>query len=145
MQLHELKPIHKFKKAKRIGRGGKRGAYSGKGVKGQRARAGRRLVPVIRGLIKRYPKLKGYRFSASPEKSKIVVLNLDKLDKKFNSGETVNPQTLLEKKLIRRIKGKVPQVKILGTGKLTKPIRVEGCQMSEQAEEKIKKANELVK
>lgn len=41
MQLHELKPKHKAKKKKRVGRGGKRGTFSGRGVKGQKARAGR--------------------------------------------------------------------------------------------------------
>ena len=64
MQLHELKPIHKLKRKKRIGRGGKRGTYSGRGIKGQKARAGRRLKPVIRDLIKRYPKLRGYKFKS---------------------------------------------------------------------------------
>jgi len=59
MQFHQLKPIHKMKKRKRIGRGGKRGTYSGRGTKGQKSRAGRKLVPIIRGLIKRYPKLRG--------------------------------------------------------------------------------------
>ncbi|KPJ73361.1 50S ribosomal protein L15, partial [Parcubacteria bacterium DG_74_1] len=48
MQLHEIKPIHKLKKSKRIGRGGKRGTYSGRGIKGQKSRAGRRFKPVIR-------------------------------------------------------------------------------------------------
>jgi len=55
IQLHELKPIHKLKKQKRVGRGGKRGAYSGRGIKGQRARAGRKFKPIIRELIKKYP------------------------------------------------------------------------------------------
>ena len=62
MQLHELRPKHKIKKRKRIGRGGKRGTYSGRGMKGQKSRAGARFEPIIRGLIKRYPKLRGYKF-----------------------------------------------------------------------------------
>jgi len=45
MQLHQLKPKNKLKKAKRIGRGGKRGTYSGKGIKGQRSRAGAKIRP----------------------------------------------------------------------------------------------------
>jgi large subunit ribosomal protein L15 len=65
MQLHEIKPIYKIKKKKRIGRGGKRGTYSGKGIKGQKSRAGTRFEPIIRGLIKRYPKLRGYKFKKS--------------------------------------------------------------------------------
>lgn len=72
MQLHELKPIHKLKKRKRIGRGGKRGTYCGKGIKGQASRAGKRLEPIVRSLIKRYPKLRGYRFKSAKRKTKNV-------------------------------------------------------------------------
>ena len=61
MQIHELRPKHKNRAKKRIGRGGKHGTYSGKGIKGQASRAGRKMVPIIRELIKKYPKLKGYR------------------------------------------------------------------------------------
>lgn len=147
MQLHELKPKHKSKKRKRVGRGGKRGTYSGRGMKGQKSRAGRRLKPAIRGLIKRYPKLRGYRFKskAKSQKSKIAVLNLETLEKKFKSEEKINPQTLLEKKLIRRIKGRIPKIKILGEGKLTKKLAIEGCQASKQAKEKIEKAGGTIK
>jgi len=138
MQLHELKPIHKKKKRKRVGRGGKRGTYSGRGVKGQKSRAGRRLKPAIRELIKRYPKLKGYSFKALDLKP--AVINLEKLERKFASGEKVTPQVLLEKKLISKIKGRIPKVKILGEGKLTKKLIVEGCAVSKSAREKIEKA-----
>jgi len=61
MQTHQLQPNHISESRKRVGRGGKKGTYSGKGGKGQTARAGRKLAPIIRELIKRYPKLKGYR------------------------------------------------------------------------------------
>jgi large subunit ribosomal protein L15 len=77
MQIHELKPKHKNKGKKRVGRGGKKGTYSGKGIKGQKARAGRKMVPIIRELIKRYPKLKGYRRFALDDFS--VIVNLDVL------------------------------------------------------------------
>ena len=40
----------------------------------------------------------------------------------IKSGENVNPQVLLEKRMIRRIKGRLPQIKILGDGKLTKAL-----------------------
>ena len=59
MQIHQLKIIHKMKRKKRVGRGGKKGTYSGKGIKGQKSRAGKRFKPMIRDVIKRYPKLKG--------------------------------------------------------------------------------------
>jgi len=83
MQLHELHPIHKPKRKKRIGRGGKRGTYSGHGSKGQKARAGHKMKPIIRELIKKYPKLRGYKFKskAKNQKSKMVTLNLEILEK----------------------------------------------------------------
>jgi len=143
MQLHELQPIHKMRKIKRVGRGGKRGTYSGKGLKGQKARAGRKTEPIIRKIIKRYPKLRGYRFkSITPE---IAVVNLDALEKKFEAGSVVSPKSLLEKKLIRRIKGRVPEVKILGQGELKKALTIEGCGASKSAKEKIEKAGGSLK
>jgi len=142
MQLHELKPTHKKKTRKRVGRGGKRGTYSGKGMKGQRSRAGKRLKPVIRSLIKRYPKLRGYKFN--PQTTKPVVINFEVLEKKFKSGDKVSPEILLKKGLIRKIKGKVPLVKILGRGELTKSLTIEGCSVSKSVKEKLK-ANAVVK
>jgi len=138
MQLHELRPKHKLKKRKRVGRGGKRGTYCGKGVKGQKARAGKRFQPIIRSLIKRYPKLRGYKFK--PLELKPIIINTEILEKKFKAGDKINPQVLLEKNLIRKIKGRIPKVKILGKGKLTKSLTIENCLISKQAGEKIKKA-----
>ena len=143
MQLHQLKPFHKPKKAKRIGRGGKRGTYSGRGIKGQKARAGRRLKPIIRELIKKYPKLRGYKFKRKELKPQII--NLEILEKKFKSNETISPQILLEKRLFRKIKGRLPKVKILGLGKLTKKLIIEGCQVSKSAKKKIEKAGGTIR
>jgi len=143
MQLHELKPIHPKKRRKRIGRGGKRGTYSGRGVKGQKARAGRRLKPAIRELIKRYPKLRGYKFKSL--RLKPVIVNLEILEKKFKSSESVTPKILIERKLIRRIKGRIPKVKILGRGKITKKLIIENCQVSKSARGEIEKAGGMIK
>jgi len=143
MELYQLKPIHKKKRPKRVGRGGKRGTYAGRGIKGQKARAGRRLKPVIRELIKKYPKLRGYKFK--PKKEILAIVNIEVLEKKFKTGEIVNPKTLLEKKIIRRIKGRIPKVKILAKGKLTKALTIEGCLVSKSAEEIIKKAGGTIK
>ncbi len=142
MQLHQLKPVHKPKKPKRIGRGGKRGTYSGRGVKGQKARAGRKMKPIIRELIKKYPKLRGYRRRLNNREKRLraVILNIGLLDKKFKAGERISPDRLIEKDLISRIKGKMPAVKILGRGKIGKPLTVENCQVSETARRAIEKA-----
>lgn len=145
MQLHQLKPAHKLKKPKRIGRGGKKGTYSGRGIKGQKSRAGRKLEPVIRGLIKRYPKLKGYRFKPKVKKLETVILSLGVLEKKFRTGDKINPGVLLKKGLIHKIKGKVPEVKILGKGEISKSLAIENCQISKQAREKIEKAGGRIK
>ncbi|MBU1045866.1 50S ribosomal protein L15 [Patescibacteria group bacterium] len=138
MQLHQVKPRHKNKDRKRIGRGGKRGTYSGRGMKGQKSRASRKLEPIIRGLIKRYPKLRGYRFSSKGEP--IFVINLKTLQEKFDDSAAISPLALLDKKLIHKIKGQMPLVKILGEGEVTKKFIIKGCKISKQAEEKIKKA-----
>ena len=153
MQLHQLKPKHKLKKPNRIGRGGKRGPYSGRGLKGQRSRAGRKFKPAIRESIKRYPKLRGYKFKRI--RPKPAVVNIETLEKKFSAkGESavggkaeikINPQVLLGRGVIRRIKGRLPKVKILGRGKLTKKLIIEGCQVSKSAREEIEKAGGSIK
>jgi large subunit ribosomal protein L15 len=147
MQLHQIKPIHKSKKTKRVGRGGVHGSHCGHGTKGQRGRAGRRFKPVIRELIKRYPKLRGYRQKIRIQKAKLetVVLNIEILEKRFAAGDKVNPQTLLEKKIIDKIEGRMPKVKILGKGEITKALAVEDCKVSKPAKEAIEKAGGTVK
>jgi large subunit ribosomal protein L15 len=143
MQIHELKPKHKNKTKKRVGRGGKKGTYSGKGMKGQGSRAGRKMVPIIREIIKRYPKLRGYRRFVMDDSSAVV--NLEVLEKTFEAGEIVNAENLLKKGIVSKIKGKAPEVKILGTGKLTKKLIIEGCKISKSAKEAVEKAGGAIK
>ncbi len=138
MQIHEITSTKK-KKKKRIGRGGKRGNYSGKGIKGQRSRAGRKLKPAIRAVIKRYPKIRGYQFTPI---SKTHVLNIAFLDKSFKDQEIVSPESLRSKKLISKSK-KMP-VKILGKGEIKKPLTIKGCLISKKAKEKIEKAGGVI-
>lgn len=59
MQFHNLRSRTKRKRARQVGRGGRRGKTSGRGTKGQNARAGRKKRPEIRDIIKRIPKLRG--------------------------------------------------------------------------------------
>ena len=143
MQIHELKPKHKNRDKKRVGRGGKKGTYSGKGNKGQSSRAGRKLVPIIRELIKRYPKLRGYRRFVLKDFS--VVVSLDVLEKNSKNGEIINPENLIKNGIVRMIKGKVPKIKILGSGKLTKPLTVENCKVSKSVKDAIEKAGGIIK
>jgi len=143
MQLHQIRPKHKIKKSKRIGRGGKRGTYSGKGIKGQKSRAGARIRPELRDLIKKIPKLRGYRYKKI-EKKKVSV-NLSDLQKKLESEAMITPQVLLKKGVINKIKGRLPEVKLLGGGSLSKKFLVEKCQVSKSAKEKIEKSGGTIK
>lgn len=142
MRLHNLHPIHKGRQSKRVGRGGKKGTYSGRGMKGQKARAGSKSKPRL-GFAggdtlpyKKIPKRRGSRFGFIRKKAKALI-GLGTIDKYFKNGEKITPEALLEKGLIKRIGGKIPEVKLLGGGQLTKKLLVENCQVSESAKKAI--------
>jgi large subunit ribosomal protein L15 len=143
MQIHELQPKHKNRGKRRVGRGGRKGTYSGHGMKGQKSRAGRKMVPIIRELIKRYPKLKGYRRFVL--ENNFAVVNLDVLEKTSKDGDIINPENLLKKGIVRMINGKTPQIKILGKGAITKKVIVEKCKASKTAKEAIEKVGGVIK
>ena len=142
MQLNELKREHPNKKARLVGRGGTRGKTSGRGGKGQTARAGNKRRPQMRDIIKKIPKLRGYKFNSVV--TKFTPVNVGALNV-FTSGESVNPETLFAKNLIRRVGGKFPSVKILGTGELKTKLSVNNCFVSKVAKEKIEKAGGTIK
>lgn len=142
MQLHDLKPT-KSKSKKRVGRGGKRGTYSGRGIKGQKSRAGHKKAPVVRELLKKYHKLRGYKFNSINEKPAII--NVSDIEKLFNSGDVITPEALLEKNLIRKSSGSLPKVKVLGNGNITKKVTLKECISSKQAAQKIESAGGSVK
>lgn len=142
MQIHEIRRATPLKKAKLVGRGGKRGKTAGKGGKGQTARAGHRVRPAMRDIIKKLPKLRGHGknraqsvFYRGPE----AVVNVGALNV-FAAGEVVTPTSLVAKGLIAATFGKHPKVKILGQGDLSVSVAIERCDVSESAREKIIKA-----
>ncbi|MEK7576749.1 MAG: uL15 family ribosomal protein [Patescibacteria group bacterium] len=128
MQLHTLKQRTKSARKVRIGRGGKRGSFSGRGIKGQKARAGRHIRPEMRDIIKKIPKKRGYRHTG-PKKTLVVVKSVV-VAKYFKPGETVSPKTLFAHRLIRRIGGKLPSVKILGAKAALKGLMITDCTLS---------------
>ena len=142
MQLHTLKREHPNKKARQVGRGGTRGKQSGRGGKGQTARAGNKRRPQMRDIIKKLPKLRGYRFASHVAKSSPVNVGMLNV---FAAGSVVSPVTLLEKKLIRKVGGLPPTVKILGNGELTTKLSFVDCKVSLSARAKIEKAGGEVK
>ena len=135
MQIHQLVPKTKYRNSRRIGRGGKRGTYSGRGIKGQKARAGHKIRPQERDILKKIPKLRGYKFKSF--RLKPVVVNLVDLDKKFKTGDTVSPESLLKAGLISKIKGRAPKVKILGKGELKKKLVFKDVDFSRSSKRKI--------
>ncbi len=148
MQTHTLKRKTENAKKKLVGRGGTRGKTSGRGHKGQKARAGHSLRPAYLDMIKKLPKLRGHGKNRAQtvdgSKQKAFAVNLVSLEL-FENGDIVSPKTLETKGLIERKSGKLPQVKILGSGEITKKITVIGCEISKSAEEKIKALGGTVK
>lgn len=138
MQIHSLKRLHPNKSSKRVGRGGRHAKTAGRGTKGQNARAGHKKWPELRTIIKRLPKLRGYRFNSI--QTKPFVVNLSALDAAFKAGESVTPVTLREHNVIKRGMGTRIAVKILGTGTITKALTFSGCSVSTSAKDKISKA-----
>lgn len=144
MQLHELKPTTPKKTEKRIGRGGKGGKTSGRGMKGQKARAGNSMRPEMRDIIKKIPKLRGHgknrADAVNAERIRPTVVNLAVLEAKLESGVDVTPASLVAAGIITTIRKRVPTVKILGTGDITKKFAVKGCTVSASAKTKIEAA-----
>ena len=144
MQIHELNTI-KRKRRKTVGRGGKRGTYSGRGNKGQKARSGGSIDPLFEGgrstLVMRLKKIRGFK----SRKPKNFAINLSDLEKRFKNGDEISKKTLLEAKVIRNNVAK-NAIKILGTGKLTKKLSIEkGIFLSETVKNAIIKSGGTVK
>ena len=148
MQLHELQPNTKRQTKKRVGRGGKRGKTSGRGHKGQKARAGNSTRPEMREIIKKIPKLRGFgknrAKTVNAERVLAVPVNVSALSEAFKDGATVSPKTLVAAKIVSTRGKTMPKVKILGNGELTIKVTVTGCAVSKTAREKIEKAGGTV-
>lgn len=143
MQIHQVIPKTKSRKGKYIGRGGKRGTYSGRGIKGQKARSGRKMRPEIRDLIKKLPKKRGYKFKSFQKDATII--NLETLNKNFTDKSEITPSVLAEKGFIKQVSGKISLVKILGKGEVDKNLIITGCLFSKAVKEKIEKAGGSIK
>jgi large subunit ribosomal protein L15 len=142
MQKHEIKAASPRKYKRQVGRGGKRGKTSGRGTKGQNARAGRKFRPVMRDTIKKLPKLRGYAFN-SPN-IKPVAINLKDIEQYVQNGDIVNPNMLVERGILEKVLGKTPRTKILGK-EFSKKVTFEGLLVSKSSKEAIEKAGGSVK
>lgn len=127
----------------RVGRGGKRGKTSGRGTKGQKARAGHKMRPEMRDIIKKIPKLRGHGKNRSRTvrvRVSYAPVNLAALEATFSSGDVVTPLILAKKGLTGLRAGRPREVKILGTGELTKALSISNCVASASAKKAIEAA-----
>lgn len=137
--LHNLRPARGAKKKrKRVGRGNSsgHGTYSGRGIKGQRARSGGKKGLKLKGFkprIQQTPKLRGFK----ARNVKFEVVNLRDLDLRFSEGDLVTPKEMFEVGLIKDVR---KRVKILGDGKLMKKLTVKAQGFSKSASDGIVKA-----
>lgn len=139
--LHTLQKT--TRRSIRVGRGGKRGKTSGRGTKGQKARAGHRIRPEMRDYIKKLPKRRGYGKNRArtvwEARPRPQTVSLTKIATLFETGESVTPRTLIERGVVTQKGGGLPRVKILA-GKLDKKISVAQCLVSDAARVTIEKA-----
>lgn len=134
------------KKPKRVGRGSSSGlgTTAGKGNKGQQSRSGgKTYVGFEGGQMPLYRRIARKGFSNYPFKKEYVCINVELLETKFNDGETVNKDSLIEKGFISSKSNSM--VKVLGSGEITKKLTVEVDKVSASAKEKIEKAGGSVK
>ncbi len=143
--MHNVIRVHKNKKSVQVGRGGTRGKTSGRGTKGQNARAGHKNRPEMRDIIKKLPKMRGRGKNSNLSiQDKPVAINLGMISEKFENGEIVSRETLLAKGLIELSGGRLPAVKILADGDLTKKVSLKNLAFSQSAKQKIEKAGGTV-
>jgi len=137
---HTLKPAPGAKHSrKRVGRGdgSGHGTYSGRGLKGQKSRAGGGVRLSFEGgqlpLVKRLPRKRGF---FNPFRTEYTVINVGKLNI-FDANAEVTPQTLLDAGLIKSAQ---QALKILGDGELDRPLVVKANKFSSTAKSKIEAA-----
>src|SRR4051794_38843575 len=152
LNLSTLKPAQKRKARKRVGRGmgSGKGRYSGRGIKGQKSRAGsHKMHAGFEGgqmpIDMRLPKLRGNTSADAmpigPFRTFTQPVNLRDLEARFDAGADVTPDALVQIGLIKNTR---TDVKILGSGELTKKLSVTAHGFSRTAREKIEAAGGTV-
>jgi len=147
LNLSNLSPAQPRKSRKRVGRGqgSGKGRYSGRGLKGQKSRAGsHKMRAGFEGgqmpLAMRLPKLRGSTskdaMPAGPFRTETQPVNVRDLER-FDAGSDVTPELLLAHGLISNTR---VDIKVLGDGELTKKLTVTAHRFSAGAQEKIEKA-----
>ena len=141
MELKDLYPAPGSRHAKkRVGRGpgSGKGKTAGRGENGQLSRAGGGKRAGFEGgqtpLARRLPKLPGF---TNINRVEYVPVNVKTLEERFEAGETVDRDSLIEKGVIKKYE---KLVKVLGDGELTKALTVKVDKVSKAAQAKIEAA-----
>ena len=141
MELKDLKPAEGSRHSrKRVGRGNGSGygKTAGRGLNGQKSRAGGGKRPGFEGgqtpLAMRLPKLPGFR---NINRVEYLPVNVSRLEEKFEAGEVVNGESFKAKGIIKH---EDALVKVLGDGELTKALTVSVDKVSASAKAKIEAA-----
>jgi large subunit ribosomal protein L15 len=151
LNLSNLQPAQERVDRKRVGRGlgSGKGRYAGRGIKGQKSRAGsHKMRPGFEGgqmpIYMRLGKLRGNTsqdaMPVGPFRTYTVPVNVRDLDR-FETGAEVTPESLVEKRLIKNTK---TDVKVLGQGEISKKLTVRVHAISATAREKIEAAGGTV-
>jgi len=136
MQVHNVKQNHKSRTRPRVGRGGKRGTYSGKGSKGQKAHGGRKMSMEKKARILRIPKMRGA--GNKNIKKDVVSITLLTLDKKFINNSIIDFNALKKANIIPKGKN---DFKIIGNlENFNKKFTLKNCKISAGCKALIEKA-----
>ena len=142
MRIEDLRPAPgSTKNRKRLGRGrgSGTGKTSGKGNKGLNARSGGGVRPGFEGgqmpLYRRLPKRGFLPFGG---KSEYAIVNLKDVAARFGAGSVVDPDSLLQARLIKKA-GRAA-VKVLGDGEVRHALTVRAHKISDSARKKVEAA-----
>ena len=142
MQLNDLKPNKgATKNRKRVGRGpaAGQGKTAGRGMKGQKSRAGGGVPLYHQGgnlpFYRKLPFKRGQGFTVI-NRVRYAEVNLDQLQD-FKAKNEVNPESLLEAGLINNLK---KPVKVLGRGEIKAALKIKVHKVTKSAQEKIESA-----
>ena len=137
IRLKAPKGAVKKKKIRGRGQGTGKGVRCGRGDKGQNARSGGGVRPGFEGgQMPLYRRIARRGFSNHPFKKEYAIVNVGQLEKKFENGDVVNIQSLLDKGLVSK---KRVAVKILGEGGISKKLKIDVAKVSQAAIAKITK------
>ena len=144
MKVHQIETHERRARTRRVARGGKRGTTAGRGQKGQKSRAGRKLRPALRDLIARIPKHRGFRNKIkAPKPHTVQLARLQQKVKPLLEGTATNKH-VVDATVLKQLR-LVParhhgSIKVIGQSKSDVVLTLKGIECSEGVKAAIEKA-----